>query len=493
MSKARWYRGFDNSPDGGLDKKSQGAATRGANQEYRERLYRERERERGNIRDYPQPERKPPAPYKADPRNQPQRPRPMGPNDYGGGPVIDNETGKRVRPPKNPFAHPPVTRGGLPVTPRRFPRPRIPGIPWVDVIPLVEPLLFPDRSNKHPPILPDNYSWCWGPFDWPDGFDWGDATFGPAFTWSGQCFSDEQVLTSQVAQDVSWSALPQYGPFAQITQFKEPVAYWWRNYRVPPPIDYRGAAAGTVVRSGPAPAIQSSPYWPIITMAPPPDPNLQRWMRPIPDYDPRPAPARPSPFAPVEPTYAPTPDSPYEPDGSWQWAPITGGGSAPATTSPPNTVTGEVPFVPVPPVTRAPPAPGERQRKVLTKTAKIGIMLYKALDAASEAAEIVDAVWDALPDDVKKRWKECKVNRMGDSFGQYGPDQADCKLRALYHNWHRVDVEAAIKNIIKNELQDRVIGGMQAGLPKNTGAAHAEAEKRLAKWLDQIFSEELGL
>ena len=491
MSKARWYRGFDNSPDGGLERKAQEQATRNANQEYRERQYREREDRRGNIPREPVKPRQPVQPYKADPRNQPQRPRPMNPNDYGNGPVIDNETGKRIRPPKNPFAVPPVTRGGLPVTPRRFPRPRIPGIPWLDVIPLVEPLIFPDRSRRNPPVLPSNYSWCWGPFPWPDGYDWGDATYGPAFTWMGECFTDKQPITGQVAEDVSWSALPQYGPFAQITQFDEPVCYWWRNYNVPWPILYRGALAGTAIRSGPSLNPQPSPYWPIITMAPAPDPNVQRQMAPIPEYDPRVALAPGNPVSPFEPVYAPTPDSPYEPDGQWQWDPAGGTGVGTGISSGGNTVTGTQPVVP--PVTRAPPTEGEKQRKILTRTAKIGIALYKALDAASETAEIVDAIWDALPKDVQKRWKHCKENRMGDSFGQYGPDQADCKLRALYHNWHRVDVELAIRNIIKNELQDRIIGGMQAGLPKNTGNAHAEAEKRLAKWLDQIFGEELGL
>ena len=493
MSKARWYRGFDNSPDGGLGQKAQGAATRGMNNEYRERQYRDRERDRGNIRDYPKPDNRGPVPYKADPRNQPQRPVPMGPNDYHVGPVIDNDTGKKVRPPRNPFATPPVTRGGLPVTPRRFPKfPRIPGIPWLDIIPIVEPLVFPDNDRNHPPVLPSNYSWCWGPFNWPSK-DWGDATYGPAFLWKGQCFTDPGPIDGQVAEDVSWSALPQYGPFAQITQFKEPVAYWWRNYNIPPPIYYRGCAAGTAIRTGPAPAIQPSPYWPIITMHPPPDPNLQRQIPNVPEYDPRVYTPGVTPQLPADPVFAPTPESPYEPDGQWQWDPASFGGSAPATTSPPSTITGEVPFVPIPPVTRAPPVPGERQRKILTRTAKVGIALYKALDAASEAAEVVDAIWDALPKDVKKRWKECKVNRMGDSFGQYGPDQADCKLRALYHNWHRVDVEQAVKNMIKNELQDRVIGGMQSKLPKNSGAAHAEGEKRLAKWLDEYFSMELGL
>ena len=148
----------------------------------------------------------------------------------------------------------------------------------------------------------------------------------------------------------------------------------------------------------------------------------------------------------------------------------------------------------------------------MTRTKAIGIATYKALDAVSEGAEVVDAVYDALPADVRKRWEKERfpdarwvrdkntgkwervgVERPGDSFGQYGIDGADWKLQALYYNWHKVDVEKAIKNIIKNELSDRVIGGIQSGLPKNSGAAHSQGEMELGQSLDDWFSSEFGL
>lgn len=493
MSKASWYRGFDNSPDGGRAKKAEGERIRGWNQEYRER----QDRERHGVPPVER-EKKPPVPYKPDPRKQPTRPVPMGPGDYGNGTVIDNDTGRRVPPPKNPFASPPVTRGGLPVNPRRWPRPRFPGLPWLDVIEAIDPLVFPDNSKKHPPILPPNYTWCSGPVDWPN-YNWND---NPAFVWYGNCGlnPDYLPLDGQVAEPLYWVDDPAMGPWWMIKNDITPI-YWWRNNIVPWPINHRGVVAGVAARVGPPHPDglrQPVPYYPIISMFPPPDPNWMREQSPTPEYDPRPVylpgqNATPGTVPAYAPEYAPTPDSPYAPDGQWQWDPATGGFSTPGTGSGLNTNTPGVPFVPIPPVTRAPPTSGEKQRKILTRSAKVGIALYKALDAASELAEVVDCVWEGLPKAVQKRWKQCKVNRMGDSFGQYGPDQADCKLRAVYHNFDKVDVEAVIKCIIKNELQDRIIGGMQAGLPKNTGNAHAEAEKRIAKWLDDIFSEELGL
>lgn len=464
---------------------------------------RERKGDRPNPRYPPLPpveaQRSPPRPYKPDPRTNrplPTRPVPMGPGDYGNGVVIDNDTGKRIKPPQNPFAGPPVTRGGLPVTGRRGPRPRFPGLPWLDVIDAVEPLMFPDQEGFRAPILPPNYRWCSGPVDWPRGINWAD---NPAFVWYGSCLLSPESLPlfGQVAEPLWWEPDPAMGPYWMIKNDITPI-YWWRNNRVPWPIDYRGVVGGTAERIGPPHPDglnQPLPYRPVITMVPPPDPNRMRdWPQLAPEYDPRPPRIPEKQDTPgTSPEWAPTPDSPYEPDAAWQWDPYMGTGSAPDTGFGGEIANDNPPFIPIPPVTRAPPTSGERQRKMLSRSAKIGIALYRALDRASELAEVVDCVWEGLPKEVQRRWKQCKENRRGDNFGQYGPDQADCKMRAVYHNYEKLDVEAVVKCIIKNELQDRIIGGMQAGLPRNTGNAHAEAEKKLAKWLDEIFSEELGL
>lgn len=472
MTKPHWYRG---SKEGRVDAQySDAARTKKAN--------------RPNPRYPPLPpveaQKRPPVPYRPDPRSnrpKPVRPVPLGPGDYGNGIVIDNETGKPVKPPKNPFASPPVTRGGLPVSGRRWPRVRVPGLPWVDLVEAGLPLVFPNPDKTKPPILPSNYRWCNGPVGSPPGLNYIST---PYFHSSGTC-NLTLPLTGQAGATF---------PGVSLSLVRH---NWRRDYRTT--FFDRNVVLGTVERIGGAVAVQPQPFQPYIEVRGRTDPNRQRFDRPRPEYDPRPR-VVPAPATGTVPAMAPTPDSPYAPDGAWQWDPAHvpgtesdfGSINRPGTGTVPATVTPGAPYIP--PVTRAPPTiPGERQRKILTRSAKIGIALYKALDAVSETAEVVEAIFEALPDDVQKRWRHCNKKYQGSSFGQYGVGGAHCKLQAIYHNIHRLDVEQALKNILKNELQDRIIGGMQAGLPKNTGAAHAEAEKRLAKWLDDIFSEELGL
>ena len=127
-----------------------------------------------------------------------------------------------------------------------------------------------------------------------------------------------------------------------------------------------------------------------------------------------------------------------------------------------------------------------RERKVMSKSKLFSIWFTRAMDAISEGADIVDAIFEALPEDVKKKWKK-KSRGFGDEAGQYGIDGADWKLAALFYNWEKVDIEIAIKNLIKNGLEDAIIGGYQAHLPNNTGSAMEEGEKAFAKWLNDLL------
>lgn len=151
---------------------------------------------------------------------------------------------------------------------------------------------------------------------------------------------------------------------------------------------------------------------------------------------------------------------------------------------------------------RGPPPRREKERKTLTRSAKIAIGLYKALDWASEKAELIDALWDALPDDVKKRWSKGR-RTTGEQFGQYGTEGADWKAQALWHNWHRVDLEQAARNIIKNYVEDSMIGATQKHMPRNLVNAlqrelprnengdrrQTSPEQIMSKWVDNFFDE----
>jgi len=135
------------------------------------------------------------------------------------------------------------------------------------------------------------------------------------------------------------------------------------------------------------------------------------------------------------------------------------------------------------------PDRGTKERKQKTKLTT----MFKILDLLSESAELVGSFYDALPEDVRKKWKCDKLKRgLLDSAGQYGISGADCKARALWHNWHRVDFEKAIRNAVKNELQDKFLGALNRAQPKNIGHASDEAMKELNKLFEQVM-EELGL
>lgn len=149
------------------------------------------------------------------------------------------------------------------------------------------------------------------------------------------------------------------------------------------------------------------------------------------------------------------------------------------------------------PAGRRPPRGRDKEKKALSRSARIGMAIFRALDKLSESAEVVDAIYDALPDHVKRRWSKGRESRRFlDQAGQYGIDGADWKLEALYHNWHHVDIQKAMKNIVKNHVEDQVIGGVHRALPNNVinafdrefpGGRGISFEMQVSQWVDELF------
>ncbi len=100
--------------------------------------------------------------------------------------------------------------------------------------------------------------------------------------------------------------------------------------------------------------------------------------------------------------------------------------------------------------------PPARTKEVKGKAGKLAAEMFNVLDKLSEAAEVVDSFYQALPKDVRKRWN--RPERPGDQMGQYGAEGADWKLQALYHNWEKVNMNEAIKNVLANQLEDKLYG-----------------------------------
>lgn len=139
---------------------------------------------------------------------------------------------------------------------------------------------------------------------------------------------------------------------------------------------------------------------------------------------------------------------------------------------------------------RALPPRGTRERKSIAKSKMIVMGIFGAIDKISEAAEIVDAAFEALPKKVQDRWKQ--KARPGDSFGQYGIDGADWKLKALYYNYESIDIKAFARNVVQNEAEDQLVGSMQKYLPKNTVNAFnrsvdTDGDGRLEEFSPELF------
>lgn len=404
------------------------------------------------------------------------------------------------RKPRTPAPVVPRERGPRPVSPssrpqfgRKVPKLRIPGIgnPYLDFAEQFVKEQFPG-INVSPYMAPAG--WCVSAVCYT----------GPPQYWAGNirratigrggynCTVNVDCLSGQA---IPGTSSPWGDPITYVTTGPE-IGLWWGYW----------AGGGSTARFkhhksfyrpgpyvGPVTSIFSPRTW-TMGIEQPLDPNLERYAPPrlLDKSDAKFVVGYASPVR--SPATVNNPDSPYQEDHAWQFEVGVGFATPP--------LVGGVPAVPVAPVAppirpplapvvRAPPAKGEKQAKALSKTKAAVMALYRALDYASETAEVVDAIYEALPDDVKKRWK--RPDRLGDNFGQYGLGGADWKAQAIYWNLHRLDVPQAFRNIIKNELQDQIIGGTQRVLPNNTGNAHAAGEKELAKQIDRYLEEELGL
>ena len=138
---------------------------------------------------------------------------------------------------------------------------------------------------------------------------------------------------------------------------------------------------------------------------------------------------------------------------------------------------------------RMPPRSREDEGKTFSGSKRIMTGFFKALDVTSEASEVIDAIYGGLPPETKKKWG-CNRSNFGiDQAGQYGIDNADCKAKALFHNWHKVDWSIAVENVIKNALEDKVLGAIHRGLPRNTGSALDPSFQELGEHLQAALDE----
>jgi hypothetical protein len=101
---------------------------------------------------------------------------------------------------------------------------------------------------------------------------------------------------------------------------------------------------------------------------------------------------------------------------------------------PPDTVTG--------PYTPKPPPPGTKERKFIA-TAHKASWIGWALNGVTEGLDIINALHRALPKQYRTK----------------GADQTQ-RMRDLYEHFNEIEVSKAIEEIVKNEIEDRIFGGI---------------------------------
>lgn len=210
--------------------------------------------------------------------------------------------------------------------------------------------------------------------------------------------------------------------------------------------------------------------WPGLGPAldPMPNPNIARNRGP----DPQPAPPEPVPGE------GRTPD-PQE----WQWNSM----------GPPNP--------PPRPHVRNPPKPTTKEQKAISRAAKIGIFLWRLMDTISELTEIGGAIYQALPEEIRKK-ANCGS---GVNIGQYGSDVNACMVETLFKHWDKLDTAKAVREIAKNIVEDMSVGAFHKWLGKvtppgvslektlsTTAIASMGVEKYIAMKLNELF-EALGV
>lgn len=294
-------------------------------------------------------------------------------------------------------------------------------------------------------------------------------------SWNGAGPLNQAAGTAlSFAQDMTFVALsgkvngPGGDPTGRPGNFADRFMYsqvWWWTAPVGTPFHYPVFAFGS---AGGAPDGM-------------PDPNVQRG-------EPGNGPANPG----GAPAPAPAPTSGPNPDiGSWP----TNGPAEWSMTFTPGA------RIPTPTPTRTVPGEPNKERKVMARSKALLVALFNALDTISEAAEVVDSFYEALPESVRKRWEKNHARPDApfiDNAGQYGIDGADWKARALYYNWHKVDLDLAVRNVIKNGVEDRLLGDIHKRLPANTINALSPTKdmdpfikisKEIDKWMDYLLDE----
>lgn len=359
-----------------------------------------------------------PRPIRPDIRNTP-RPTPGPPPGGGPGGIIE---GQLTKPPRDGKTIPWPMRDQLRHRIRRLGRLLGYGHPWLRLLNLAL----------------DAYDW----WQFSQEFNRGPGGWGaPGFNRGAQCAGGPGVLT----QSGWWPAgsnqcpSPAYAPVTTTGSTSLEYAYSYVNFAdqhsVFKTYYWHSPAFRLVRQTGTTgrPALGFKPYTGVTTR---------------PQFPVAPNPTIPVPFRPI----FNSPDIAFEPQSPTETR------TKPGRPRP-------IPPLPGPPHKPKPPGPGTKEKKVRVPP---GLMAaFRAATATTEAIDLVDALWEALPPKyrkgVKKSGRTDKRARLGEGVAYSTPLD---KAQHILKNWKHLNPTDAVKNILYNHFEDKVIGGLNRGADK---------------------------
>lgn len=130
--------------------------------------------------------------------------------------------------------------------------------------------------------------------------------------------------------------------------------------------------------------------------------------------------------------------------------------------------------------------------KKLRVTQHVGAAIFKALDTLSESAEKIDCIYKALPKSRRLDKKKLPKRGLLDAAGQYGIDHADYKIPLIYKHFDEINWPQALHCIGLNEIEDRLIGRVQADLKKIYRGPSSILTERFGKTISKVLDPEKG-
>lgn len=97
------------------------------------------------------------------------------------------------------------------------------------------------------------------------------------------------------------------------------------------------------------------------------------------------------------------------------------------------------------------PPPRVKEKKYVASLSQ-GHIIARIANVVTEGNDFVNAVYDALPDDVKRKWHS----------------RLDTRLKVIFENFHRLDLTDVLVNILENQVEDLAFGTAGKYLGKAT-------------------------